>query len=147
MGFDGKRKPVLESIMNHHGLLVGPRSKLSSEDMRSEIIFHIASGHCIQHPRPWITSRTQTACSAFEAKENSIEHSCDDFVHDADLKQNDHVNNEIKIMDKVLQKHASRNFLLHFLRCKDIPHDPSHSCKHLQLTLARFLRLLEKRPL
>ena len=23
MGFEGKRKPVLESIMNHHGLLIG----------------------------------------------------------------------------------------------------------------------------
>ena len=46
MGFEGKRKPVLESIMDHHGLLLGDRNGLSSEKMRNTIVSHIAAGHC-----------------------------------------------------------------------------------------------------
>lgn len=50
MGFEGKQKPVLESIMSHHRLVISQYPKLSSEDMRSAIISYIASGHCAQQP-------------------------------------------------------------------------------------------------
>ena len=34
MGFEEKRRPVLESIMNHHGLLVCQEKKITIEDIR-----------------------------------------------------------------------------------------------------------------
>ena len=144
MGFEGKCKPVLESIMNHHRLLVGQWPKLSSDDMRTAIVSHIAVGHCVQNPRPWNMPGTHTRFSTSSAEDNTEPISCDDFVCDTDLKQDDGVGNEIKIMNKVLEKHPSQSFLLCFLCCKDILHDPSDSCKRLRLTLSRFIQVLEK---
>jgi hypothetical protein len=40
MGFKEKRKPVLQSIMNHHGLLTTQEKRLSSEEMRNSFSQH-----------------------------------------------------------------------------------------------------------
>lgn len=145
MGFEGKRRPVLESIMNHHGLLVGQQPKLSSEHMWNALVSHIASGHCAHQPRPRIQPRLPTDPYPEANNATDTAQVCNDFVRDADLEPEDEVGNEIKVLNKVLHKNPSRNLLLRFLRCKSIPHDSSHSRKRLQLTLARFVRVLEKR--
>lgn len=142
MGFEGKRRPVLESIMNHHSLPVRQQPKLSSEHMCDTIVSHIASGHCAHQPWPWIQP---TLPDPFHTETKTTEDvTCDDFVHEADLDLEDEGGNEVKVLNKVLQKNPSRNLLLCLLRCKDIPHDCSHSHKCLQLTLARFVQVLEK---
>ena len=152
MGFEGKRKPVLESIMNHHGLIVEQQTKFSLENMRDAIVSHIAAGHCahsIAKARPWLSQKTQTGpiCSqqSTGGEKNDSEMICNDFVQDAGLHYEDRVENEIKVLNKVLEKSPSRTLLLRFLRCKDIPHDASQSRKRLKITLTRFVRLLEKR--
>lgn len=90
MGFEGKHRPVLESIMNHHGLLVGQQTKPSSEQMREAIVSHIASAHCVRpidKPPPWISQQTQTTFGSRRDNdgENVDQPVCDDFVHDAAL--------------------------------------------------------------
>ena len=151
MGFETRPRPVLESIMNHHGLLVSQQPRLSSEDMRRTIISHIASGHCTspcERPRPWISDRVhiQFPLHNFQAEDaNRDKAVCDDFVADAALQYEDPVGNEIKILNKILDKSPSRILLLRFLHCKDIPHDPSDNRKRLRITLSKFVRLLEKR--
>ena len=58
--------------------------------------------------------------------------SCDNFIHDMTLNnQFEDSENEIKIMTKILEKVSSRRLLLHFLRCKDIPYNPSHNLRWL----------------
>ena len=149
MGFEGKQKPVLESIMNHHGLLLNRESKLSSEDMRNTIVSHIALGHCIRpkgNPRPWIAHNTANhASSSHDQVNETKDAACEDFVRAATLDQEDPVGNEIKLINKILEKSPSRKLLIRFLQCKDIPHDPSQSRRSLRTTLTRFGRLLEKR--
>ena len=47
MGFENKRRPVLESVLNHHGLIIDSDHKLSTEVMRDAIISHIVQGRCV----------------------------------------------------------------------------------------------------
>lgn len=133
MGFEDKRKPVLESIMNHHGLLINRESKLSLEDMRRAIASHIISGHCVcstQSPPPWTSQKRHGAYSLSRNENEDI--ICNDFVRDAGLRPGGDVENEIKLLGKVLDKNPSRLLLLRCLRCKDIPHDSCQSRKSLQ---------------
>jgi hypothetical protein len=113
MGFEGKRKPVLESIMEHHGLPVSGHPRLSSEHMHDTIVSHIASGHCAHQPWPWIRPKLS---SPTEAK-NTEDITCNDFVHDADLELEDEVGNKIRVLNKVLHKNPSQSLLLCFLQC------------------------------
>jgi len=148
MGFKGKQRPVLESIMNHHGLLVSRETKLSSEDMRNTIVSHIALGNCVrpaESPCPWIShkmpSHPSSSRDRIEETKTAI---CEDFVCAAALRQKDPVGNEIKLINKILEKSPSQKLLFRFMQSKDIPHDPSQSCKSLRTTLARFGHLLRK---
>jgi len=148
MGFETKRKPVLESIMSHHGLLITRQGMMSSDDMHNTIVSHIASGHCAQsinHPRAWLSQKTHMTLSSFDPHIESVQDmTCDDFTQDADLRYEDPVGNEIKTINKILEKSPSRALLLRFLQQKEIPHDPLDSCKRLRTTLTRFERVLEK---
>ena len=146
MGFEDKRKAVLESVMNHHGLLINRESKLSSEGMRRAIVTHILSGHCarlIDQPSPWTSQRVHNACPVVADETEDV--TCNDFVRDANLHAGDNIGNEIKLLNKILDKRPSRSLLLRVLICKDIPYEASQSRKSLQTTLTRFVRLLEKR--
>jgi len=149
MGFETKRRPILESIMNHHGLLISEQHRVSCDDMRNAIMTHIALGRCIapkSNPRPWMPQKTQTTSPSLNGAVDSMQDgNCDDFAHDADLEYEDPVGNEIKIINKILEKSPSRALLLRFMKCKDIPHDALQSRKHLRTTLTKFGRLLEKR--
>ena len=137
MGFECKRKPVLQSIMNHHGLVVDGQRRQSTEEMRHVIISHIALGHCtcsLAAPQAWSP----------EVDEEDMHASCADFIQDGDLHIDDNEGNQSKIINKVLEKHPSQKFLLQFLNCQNILHDPSQSSKRLRITLARFACVLEK---
>lgn len=46
VGFEEKSCSVLQSVMNHHGLIVASETKLSKDEMRDSIVSHIAAGHC-----------------------------------------------------------------------------------------------------
>jgi len=46
-----KRRPVLESVMNYHGLL-SQEKKLSIDEMHNIIVSHIVFGHCAHPVRP-----------------------------------------------------------------------------------------------
>jgi len=151
MGFETRPRPVLESIMNHHGLLVSQQPRLSSEEMQRTIISHIASGHCTsprEKLRPWLSDKVHVRLpsDSYQAEDpNRDEKVCNDFVADAALQYKDPVGNETKILNKILDKSPSCILLLRFLHCKEIPHDPSNNHKHLRMTLSRFVRLLENR--
>jgi hypothetical protein len=107
MSFEEKRKPVLQAIMNHHGLLIGQEKGLSSEDMWNAIMSHIAVGHCAQSlaaPLPW-------SAQASNADTHPV---CNDFAQDAQLQANDNDENQLKIIYKFLKKHPSS-----FTFCED----------------------------
>jgi len=115
MGFEDKRRTVLESVMNHHGLL-SQEKKLSIDEMRNIIVSHIAFGHCAHPVRPssWNLSRiasTMLPSHCSQLDESTVP-SCDDFVRDATLNdQFEDSENEIKIMSKILEKVSSRRLL------------------------------------
>jgi len=132
MGFEDKRKPVLESVMNHHGLIISRETKLSLEDMRHAITSHIISGHCArstQSPPAWFSQKTHGGNPA--SRNETKNATCNDFVRDAGLHPGDDVGNEIKLLSKVLDKSPFWHLLLRFLCCKDIPHEASQSRKSL----------------
>ena len=61
VSFEDKRRPVLESVMNHHGLVVERERRLSPEDMRNSIVSHISSGNCVKgigKSQPWFSHTT-----------------------------------------------------------------------------------------
>jgi hypothetical protein len=150
MGFERKCRPVLESVMNRHGIPVAADEKLSKEDMRDSIMTHIAHGHCLKPvtmSRPCILQKMRIVRSRREIQFDVAEKStCKDFVHSAMLDaQKDLTDNEIQIINLVLQKISSRKTLLRFLRCKNIPHDSSENIKHLRKTLKTYAEILECR--
>ena len=146
MGFEDKRRPVLESIMNHHGLSACRENKLTTEEMRSEIISHIVLGHCARSmTRPFLHKFQPNDRSHHDSLDDETEHTCEDFVRNGNLKENQKRENEITILNFALQKISSRRTLLRIMQHKEVPHDSSHNLRRLRSTLKRYLRVLEKR--
>jgi hypothetical protein len=126
MGFEEKRRPTLQSIMEHHGLQVSTaEKKLTNEEMREQIISHIVNGRCADSP--------QTTAPPFRMRHaeeaNTVETGCEDFVRDADGNEQ---GTEIALLRMAVNKIGSRKTLLRFMECNNIDHDPSHSLKQLR---------------
>lgn len=150
MGFESKSRPVLQSVMNHHGLIIDPHSKPSVDSMRDTIVAHIADGHCVQPAgarRPTVMQRMRFVRSVRESEKDSMnETSCEDFALSAKLHpEEDETHTEIKIGNIILQTVASRKTLLRFFRCKNIPHDPSLNVKQLRTILKKYVHFLQDR--
>ena len=75
--------------MNHHGLLITPQDKMTSDDMCNVIVSHIALGHCMvpkSNPRPWMLQKTQMIPPLSNDPVDSVQDTiCDDFIRDAAL--------------------------------------------------------------
>ena len=147
MGFKNKRRLVLQSIMDHHGLIIDADHKPCIEDMRNIIVTHIADGHCVQRPgvpRPSVMHRMRFVRSAYDSEKDPTENmSCEDFAQSTKLQPNkDETEKEIKISNIILHTIASRKTLLRFFRCKKIPHDPSQNVKQLQTMLKKYVHFL-----
>jgi hypothetical protein len=144
-GFEQMRRPALESVMHHHGLIVDRQNKLPREKMRSTIVSHIASGHCMRRTVYLGTRTSQSYATLLRNQEDTgLEKTCDDFVRGTPLNNGKELENEVKILQKVLACVSSRKTLLRFLECKGIPHDPTKSIRHFRSCLQKYVRVVEK---
>jgi len=111
VGFEEKSCSVLQSVMNHHGLIVASETKLSKDEMRDSIVSHIAAGHCVQSigkPRPCVMDSMRIARASLNV-DITYDASCQDFVRGTPLsRQEDNTETEIKIVIIILRKVASR---------------------------------------
>lgn len=88
MGFEGKSRPVLQAIMDHHGLsLCTPSQKLTAEEMRRRIMSHIMLGECYsRNPVMVAVPSSQLQCPALRQNIEGEEFTCKDFVHVAERR-------------------------------------------------------------
>ncbi len=143
MGFEDKRRPILESIMRHHGLPSSAHEKrLTNEQMREEIIHHIVSGRCADSASSPQRSRHFSASYQSQHK-NEADFTCEDFVQSGELNEQK-TNNEIAVLNMAIKKKSSRKTLLRIMRCNNIQYNISDSLKHLRYSVKKRIRVLEK---
>lgn len=148
MGFEGKSRPVLQAIMDRHGLSpASPSQKLTAEGMRRRLMSHIMLGEC--HSRNLAVATvplSQLQCPALRRNVEGEEFTCKDFVHVAGVSgELLDCDKEVAVFNIALQKIRSRKTLLRLLQCKEIHYNVADNVKHLRIALKRHIRSLENR--
>ena len=145
LDLEQKHRPVLQSIMEHHGLLPATGSfNMSLDVMRDTITDHVFNGHCLPGLSKFQMTFSQKLQNVVHNSEKDTNYaSCDDFINSLTSNASD-IETHIQLLNNALHKIRSCKTLFQVLQCEGISCSATENLKHLRVLLHVHIKKLEK---
>ena len=146
LGFQHKLRAHLECIMDHHGLPLNDRSKMSLDSMRTAIVDHIFDGHCLSGQANSRTAFSRSLQKVIRDQDsNKNQTSCEDFVRSLSMPCNaSNIETCIRLLTEAVHKISSRKVLHRILNNAGLQYANSENLKELRIRLRRHIKKLDK---